>query len=509
MVCGGGSWHSARMIMLLRRVRTAARALPVALGGLLVAAVPFATALPAAAAGAGRVVLRAEAPKTFVMYAADEGADGTNSGFVIPVSVRASDAGPARDVRVVVDASGLAGVARVSAGGGGNCTRSGAVFTCSYGDVQNGDGESEAPFTLNGVDGVAPGDGGTVTYTAVADNAAEVTGSTRMTVGGPSLDVPGKDLTAQDVAPGSSRPVTLAFANHSRFAARQGVALTVSADPGLKLTSRPGNCFFDPSFTSAWCGFATAAGPHTAFRTSAPIRYTTAAGRMSGTLTYSWSSDRTRPAGFTVRGTQAPLALARTADRGFTAATGTVRVTTTVQADYQPVTATVRGRVGQTVTVRLGVRNNGPGRPLGSETMGGFKVVPPEGTTVTSIPYTIEEDGGTWACDRPAKSGGAFVCDIGTDPFGPGPAQGRTTVIGFRVRIDRVVPGAQGTISTYGPFDRTPGNDRAVIAVDASPASPVARRHTVAWSVLAAVVAGGAVAAGVARVRRRRARAGA
>jgi hypothetical protein len=136
--------------------------------------------------------------------------------------------------------------------------------------------------------------------------------------------------------------------------------------------------------------------------------------------------------------------------------------------------------------------------------MGGFKVVPPEGTTVTSIPYTIEEDRGTWACDRPAKPGGAFVCDIGTDRFGPELTRGRTTVIGFRVRIDRVVPGAQGTISTYGPFDRTPGNDRAVIAVDASPATPVARWHLVGWSV--AVAAGGVAAAGALRVRRHRGR---
>lgn len=460
-------WHSARM---LRRVLIARRLSALTACLVAVLASVATPAIPAAADGSGRVSLRVEAPAAFRMYSADEGAKAANSDFGVPVAVERSDAGPARNVRVTVDTSGLDGVARAGKGGGGNCTQDGPVFTCVYGDVQNGDGESNNPFTLNGVDGVEPGDSGTLTYTVVADNAAPVTGTTRMTVGGPSLHTPADDESVKALAPGTTRKTTPRFANHSRFAAEQGVALRISADDGLLLTSRPDNCYFDTSSTSAWCEFSTKAAPHTAYRTSSPVRYTAAAGELLGTLSYTWSSDPERPAELTVRGTEPPLTLTRTADRGLTGDTGYVKATTTVQVDYQPVTATVRGRVGQTVTVQLGVRDNGPGRPSSAETLGRFEVVPPEGTTVTSIPYTFEDDGGDWACTRPKKQGGAFVCEIGYDGFSEVCHEGGTTVIGFKIRIDRQVPGAKGTIRTSNPFDRTPRNDKAFIPLAASPA---------------------------------------
>lgn len=483
---------------MLRRIRLTRR--PAALATSLAAVLAMAS-VPAAAAGSGEVELRPQAPATFRMYHADEGAKATNSDFVIPVAVRRSNGGPARNVKVVVDTSGLAGVARAEPGGYGNCTAKGPVFTCTYGNVQNGDGESNAPFTLHGVDGVEPGDSGTVTYTVTADNAAPVHGTTRMTVGGPTLQSPAAEKAVKGVEPGRSESLTPRFANHSRFATEHGVVLHITAQDGLLLTSRPGNCAFDATFTSAWCTFATQAAPGTAYRTSAPIRYTAAPGKLTGTLSYSWSSDPQEPDGRTVRGKGAPLTLTRTTDRGLTGINGNISVETTVQVDYAPVTATVRGRVGDTVHVRLGVRDHGPGRPEASEAMGGFEVVPPEGTTVTSIPYTFEEDGGPWACKRPKKAGGAFVCDIGYDDFYEVRHEGGTTVIDFHIRIDRQVPGAQGTIRTYNPFDRTPGNDTAVIPLDASPAP--AYRKPVWWVAGAAGVVAAVVVVALYRRRRR------
>jgi hypothetical protein len=92
------------------------------------------------------VELRFEAPKTFVMCNADVGAKATNSGFVLPVAVVPGNTEPARNIKVVVDASGLAGVARVEKGSGNNCTGGGRVWTCRYGTLHN-DGESMPPFT--------------------------------------------------------------------------------------------------------------------------------------------------------------------------------------------------------------------------------------------------------------------------------------------------------------------------------------------------------------------------
>ncbi|WP_069172940.1 hypothetical protein [Streptomyces griseus] len=487
---------------MFRRIRATGRAAALAAG---VAAALAAPPAPAVAEGSREVVLRLEGPAVFSMYNADEGAGATNSDFVLPVSVRPEGGGgPARNVKVVVDTSGLAGVARADKGGYGNCTGRGPVFTCAYGDLQNGDGEADAPFTLHGVEGVEPGAGGTVTYTATADNAAPVTGTTRMTVGGPTLQSPGKQETVKGVEPGRTASLTPRFANHTRFTAARGVALNLTARDGLVLTSRPANCFFDTTYTVAWCAFLTRAAPGTAYRTGAPIGFT--AGRreqLNGGLSYSWSSDPRRPDGLTVRGTGAPLNLARTADRGLVGDSTEVGVETTAQADYEPVTATVRGRVGDTVKVRLGVRDHGPGRPTGPESLGGFEVVPPEGTTVTSVPYAFEESGGTWACERPENPGGAFVCRIGGDGFLDVLHPGGTTVIDFQVRIDRQVPGARGTIRTFNPYDRTPGNDSAVIPLDASPAPPY--RSPALWAVVAAgAVCVVGIAAALLRRRRRR-----
>ncbi|MFF3579204.1 hypothetical protein [Streptomyces mirabilis] len=111
----------------------------------------------------------------------------------------------------MVDVSGPDGVARVGKGSGG-----GWVWTCAYGTLDN-DGESMPPFTLHGVDGAKPGDSGTVTYTASADNTASVTGTTRMT-----------------------------------------------AQSGLVLAARPRNCSYNPTFTDAWCTVPAQAAPHTA-----------------------------------------------------------------------------------------------------------------------------------------------------------------------------------------------------------------------------------------------------
>ncbi|MFD5875045.1 hypothetical protein [Streptomyces sp. NPDC060322] len=462
---------------------------------------------PAPATASGRVALTLEdVPRTMVMYSADEGAEGTNEDFQVPVAVVPGNTEPARDITVVVDASGLKGVARVVPGGYGNCFGSGWVFTCDYGTLRN-DGESNAPFRIVGVDGVEPGDSGTVTYTARAANAAPVTGTTRMVVGGPTLGAPGEDVKVSGVEPGRPAPVTPEFANHTRFAADRGVALHLRASGGLTLKARHGNCSYAGAPpTSAWCVFPTKAAPGAAYRTDTPLAYVAAGKELSGTLSYSWSATPEKPAGHTVRGTGTPVALVRTKDGGFDAVNGTVEVETTVQADYRPVTGTVRGRVGDTVEVRLGAHDLGPGRLEGDEVEGRFEVVPPEGTTVTSIPYAFEEADHTWGCARPERPGDAFVCDLGGEAF----ARNGTADIVFRVRIDRQVAGAPGTIRTYHPYDRTPGNDTAVIPLEASPA-PAYRSlmRPTAWAAIAVTVGAAVALVTVVRRRLRRRRGGA
>ncbi|MFG2429304.1 hypothetical protein [Streptomyces sp. NPDC048590] len=167
----------------------------------------------------------------------------------------------------------------------------------------------------------------------------------------------------------------------------------------------------------------------------------------------------------------------------------------------RPVTGTVRGRVGETVELRLGVDNLGPGE-VRDEDGGRFEVIPPEGTTITCVPYSFEGDDHDWACTRPTRAGDAVVCGLENEAF-PQVEDGSRTLT-FHVRIDRQVEGARGTIRVFNPYDRSPGNDTAAIPLDASPASPASRPGPV-LAVLAGCVLASAGAAVLYR-RRRRAR---
>ncbi|KPI23345.1 hypothetical protein OV320_0860 [Actinobacteria bacterium OV320] len=149
-----------------------------------------------------------------------------------------------------------------------------------------------------------------------------------------------------------------------------------------------------------------------------------------------------------------------------------VGVSRSTPADYIPVTETVKGRVGDTVVVRLGVTNLGPGVADGQA--GSFAVVPPPGTTVTSIPWEGDDDDRRYACQPPQdKDNYFFLCDFST-------SAGSSVSIGFHIRIDERIPGAKGSITVYGPNDPVPDNDRDTISVDATSA-PLWRWQNPLW----------------------------
>ncbi|MER7660191.1 hypothetical protein [Streptomyces sp. NPDC096193] len=417
------------------------------------------------------VTLTIDAPSTYVMYSADEGAKAFDNTFTVPVGVAGREGAEARNIELTVDVSALSGTARLA---NSHCRRHKQVFTCDYGSPN--EGESMTPFTISGVDGVKPGDGGTITYTASADNAPTVTATTRMRVGGPLLD-PREHPPVDGVRPGGTVRITPAFANHSRYAADRGVAMKIhSSGRGLTFAREHSNCFYNSGepggrSDSAWCVFPAPVAPGTAYALTRPFAARADPSVMADALVYEVSSEVEKDSDHTVRGRGAPLTLTRVADEGFgtqRAPNSVVDVRTTQQADYRPVSGTVAGRVGDTVRVALGVRNEGPGDP--GDERGRFEVIPPEGTTVTSIPYVSDDEGPDWVCDRPKKPSKAYVCDLGADSFSA-LAPGRDTTIDFHFRIDRKVAGARGLVRAVGAFDRTHTNDTAAIPVDAKPAS--------------------------------------
>jgi hypothetical protein len=181
------------------------------------------------------------------------------------------------------------------------------------------------------------------------------------------------------------------------------------------------------------------------------------------------------PADFPGTGTGAPLGLKSVpSGSGFTGS-GYGTFATTQHADYQALGDTVEGKVGETVSITLGVRNNGPGRMnfrwMDADNSGTFVVTPPAGTTITGAPGPGEQGdpGPLWSC-TPGKAGAkSYTCDIANTDFGPGDSVTQE----FTVRIDRVVPGARGSVRAvenpeYPNRDDDASNDTTAIAVKAT-----------------------------------------
>ncbi|MGI5524969.1 hypothetical protein ACQEUX_29100 [Micromonospora sp. CA-259024] len=123
----------------------------------------------------------------------------------------------------------------------------------------------------------------------------------------------------------------------------------------------------------------------------------------------------------------------------------------------------VTGAVGDTVRITVGLRNEGPGVPDGTnsgDSVGAFLFVPPAGATVLGTPsgcsprgdeQAVGETPTTWYCDGP---GSVF------------PA-GTTHTVAFDLRIDSL-PGTPGEVrpfQRYPRVDDNPGNDVAPVTV--------------------------------------------
>lgn len=224
--------------------------------------------------------------------------------------------------------------------------------------------------------------------------------------------------------------------------------------------------------------------------------YGSARGESGGWLP---SSDQNQPP--QRPGTTAVRVLPTTASHGIALTPGGTALSVGVSpssasADYAPVTETVKGRVGDTVVVRFGVANLGPGSPDGAA-LGSFAVVPPAGTTVTSIPWEGDDDDRRYSCRPPQdKDNYFFLCDLSQRRA---PEPGSSVTIGFHIRIDQRIAGAEGSITVYGPNDPVPGNDHDAIPVEAAPA-PLWRWQNPLWRwqhwVLAAGVLAFAASAG-------------
>ncbi|MFE2297404.1 hypothetical protein ACFXAW_04325 [Streptomyces sp. NPDC059445] len=134
-----------------------------------------------------------------------------------------------------------------------------------------------------------------------------------------------------------------------------------------------------------------------------------------------------------------------------------VSVTSVNTADYQVTGAALRGRVGDTVTMKVAFANAGPAWVLeGDEGEQGVQIMitPPAGTSVVKRDYYCHADGGKYRC--PAHVGMHMAED----------AQMSYT---FKLKIDKRIAGAKGSIALSSgprPFDHDKANDKADITLD-------------------------------------------
>jgi hypothetical protein len=428
----------------------------------------MAVATPAAHAAGTTLVLDAQEN----YYLPTEG-EGPNLDLAITAS-----GGDAHDVSVAVDASSLAGKATMVVTG--DCVSTGPLkVRCDVGPLSGR--ESIDPFFLKPTATAKAGDTGAVTYTATASDAATVTGKTDVLVGGPKL-VPRPYPALKGIAPGAVFERTPAFADSGTAPADKGVMLLVQDSDGVSLAREHSNCHYsDSSDAGAWCRFDTPVAPGKAYETDAPLRYTAAKDTMYGYNTYVvWpvgdtAPDSFDPSAFPETGTGAPLGLKSVASgSGFTGS-GYGTFATTQHADYEALGDTVEGKVGDTVSITVGVQNTGPGRmdfrEMDADNSGTFVVTPPAGTTITGAPGPSEQGdpGPLWNC-TPRKAGAkSYTCAIASTDFRPGDSVTQE----FKVRIDRVVPGARGSVKAvenpeYPNRDDDAANDTAAIAVKAT-----------------------------------------
>lgn len=141
----------------------------------------------------------------------------------------------------------------------------------------------------------------------------------------------------------------------------------------------------------------------------------------------------------------------------------TVPVTTRNTADFRVAGAHLKGAVGDTVPLAVAFTNSGPAWVAGTPgtPAAHVRVTVPRGTSVVDAPALCRKlRAGTYDCG----TAHSWVDENSEETYG------------FRLRIDKAVPGAEGSVAfdpKYPrPFDHVASDDRAPILLDVPGAQP-------------------------------------
>ncbi|MER7485537.1 hypothetical protein ABTY20_06390 [Streptomyces sp. NPDC126497] len=264
--------------------------------------------------------------------------------------------------------------------------------------------------------------------------------------------------------PGDGIDVTATVANKGTVTAGK-VWVAYSVTRGLDFAQVPSNCQVQhvrpydemPERWTAVCAFDQAVEPGAVYTTDRPLRVTALDRALNDEMRLRVESadpGADENGDDPVAGTASPVKLvAAEAGSGRSARIVDVPVTTVNTADYQVTGAALKGSVGDTVTMKVRFTNAGPAWVWPREGDRAVRVVitPPPGTSVVKR--------GTFC----RAEDGAYLCGMRSLHEGSG------ETYTFHLRIDKRVPGAQGSIalsSEARPFDPDKANDRADITLD-------------------------------------------
>ncbi|GAA2413559.1 hypothetical protein GCM10010420_48890 [Streptomyces glaucosporus] len=391
------------------------------------------------------------------------------------------------NVRFVIDATGLEGVATIAANHE-SCTAEGAVVTCVD------DGSLHAPwepFTLTAVPGAGLGAKGTLTYEVTADRATGDTASSEVVVGAPELVV-GTLPDRKGLKPGDTVELPLTVRNTGTLPTER-IDLRLRGVPGLTFTSRPENCRFMPDDSydgpGVHCAVEHELAPGGTAVLDEPLEVRVTEKALATWIDYSATAV---PAGSPgdpngTPGTGAPLGMEPAGGGDFEDdGSGTVELLADNHADFAARGGGITRAKGDpgSGTVSFGVVNNGPAAAYRRDRkpLLYVDVTLPEGVTAVGNPVDEEPD--------EDASGECLVYGDGdgTGRFEPGhrrylcpqapteePGRGQTYTLEVRIAEGAEKAGNEGTVRLvpgpegFSADDPDAANDTARITFARTP----------------------------------------
>lgn len=268
------------------------------------------------------------------------------------------------------------------------------------------------------------------------------------------------------VKPGSTFDVSAVVSNKGTGTAEK-VWVTYAVTRGLDLAEVPSNCWtqrvrpYDemPERLTAVCGFDQTVEPGVAYTTDRPFRVTALDRAFQEELRLRVGADEpgaddngSEP----VTGSAPALKLVErpTGGVGSTQVVD-VPVTAVNTADYQVTGAALKGRVGDTVPMKVEFHNAGPAwvMPRPGDKPVSVVITPPAGTSVVKTAAFCQAEGQAYHCGMRAPA----LNEDGQETYT------------FQLKIDKRVAHAKGSVALSTetrPFDPDKTNDKAAITLD-------------------------------------------